>query len=375
MKDYRKVCVIITALFCFSMPASAEKITVTFLNPGISDINNPTGEFWLSASAFMQAAAEDLNMDLEIIYSERNHVLMQQQAMEVVGRTEHPDYLIVVNEKLAAGKMVEVADTAGLKTFMINNIFVGEQAQQYGAPRTKYKNWIGALSPDHRWGGYQIAKLIIERALQAGVKAKDGKLHVVAIAGDRTTPASVERIEGLQKAVSEYPDVELKQTFYAEWNKNKAYEQTESFLKRYLEIGAIWAANDPIALGAMEGAIAAGKSPGKDVFIGGLNWDKPALDKVKDGSLVTTVGGHFMIGGWALVILYDYHHGRDFAEEGVQLQPQLFGALHSANINVFLEKLGDRKWNKIDFTKFPKALNPAIKEYDFSLDAILQQLR
>jgi hypothetical protein len=25
MKDYRKVCVIITALFCFSMPASAEK--------------------------------------------------------------------------------------------------------------------------------------------------------------------------------------------------------------------------------------------------------------------------------------------------------------------------------------------------------------
>ena len=91
---------------------SRKKIKVTFINPGISDINNPTGEFWLSVSAFMQAAAENLNIDLEVIYSERNHVLMQQQAMEVASRTAHPDYLIVVNEKLAAGKMVEVADMA-----------------------------------------------------------------------------------------------------------------------------------------------------------------------------------------------------------------------------------------------------------------------
>jgi hypothetical protein len=43
---------------------------------------------------------------------------MQQQAMEVASRTAHPDYLIVVNEKLAAGKMVEVADMAGIKTFI-----------------------------------------------------------------------------------------------------------------------------------------------------------------------------------------------------------------------------------------------------------------
>ena len=43
------------------------------------------------------------------------------------------------------------------------------------------------------------------------MKAKDGKLHVVAITGDRATHASVGRVEGLHKALSEYPDVELKQ--------------------------------------------------------------------------------------------------------------------------------------------------------------------
>ena len=147
-----------------SSAGAAETMRVTFINPGISDPNNPTGGFWLSVSAFMQAAAEDLNIDLEIIYAERNHILMKQQASEVARRAHPPDYLIVVNEKLAAGEMIEIAAQAGIKTFMINNIFVGEQAKQYGAPREKFPHWLGSLIPDNRYAGYQIGKMIIARA-------------------------------------------------------------------------------------------------------------------------------------------------------------------------------------------------------------------
>src|SRR5215470_10349387 len=99
MKHGCKACVMqllvmMSTLFCLIMPAAAEeKIKVTFINPGISDINNPTGGFWLSVSAFMQAAAQELNMDLDVMYSERNHILMQQQAVEVASRKIHPDYL------------------------------------------------------------------------------------------------------------------------------------------------------------------------------------------------------------------------------------------------------------------------------------------
>src|SRR4029453_11102755 len=96
-----KLLVMMSTLFCLIMTASAEKkIQVTFINPGISDINNPTGEFWLAVSAFMQAAAENLHIDLEVMYSERNHVLMQQQAMEVASRTAHPVYLLVGQHKV-----------------------------------------------------------------------------------------------------------------------------------------------------------------------------------------------------------------------------------------------------------------------------------
>ena len=196
---------------------------------------------------------------------------------------------------------------------------------------------------------------------------------MVAIAGDRATQASVERVEGLAKALAEYPAVALKQVFYAEWSQANAFQITQGFLRRYPEIGAIWCANDPIALGAMEGAEAAARQPGQDIFVGGLNWDAAGLEHTKAGRWVTTVGGHFMTGGWALVMLYDYHHGRDFADEGLQLQRQIFGVLHTGNIDQFLTHFGDRNWGKIDFTQFSKVLNPAIKKYDFSLDAILKQ--
>lgn len=346
------------------------RMKVTFINPGISDPKDPTGGFWLAVSAVTKEAAKQLNIDLEIIYSERDHIRMQGQAREVVKRSALPDYLIVVNEKNAGDEMVKAADRAGLKVLVMSVAFSGEQANQMGHPREKYKNWIGSLVPDNKFAGYQIAKWIIDRAISTGA-TKDGRLQLLAIAGDSGTQATVQRVEGLKQAISEYTNVELQQIFNAEWRQDRARELTKIALVRYPNTNAIWAANDPMALGAIEGATEAKRQPGKDIFIGGLNWDPPALAKVKDGSLVVSVGGHFMIGGLALAMLYDYHHGKDFADEAVEFQCPIFGSLDANNVDNFLAKFGDRDWSKADFTRFSKVRNPGSTKYNFSLDAII----
>src|SRR5215831_14324613 len=121
-----KACLSLCLVLYWAMPVSGQpnSFKVTFINPGISNVNDPTGGYWVSASEFMMAVAEALHIDLEIIYAERDHVLMQKQAEEVAARPDHPDYLIVVNEKLAAGRMLEVADAAGIKTLLMANAFV-----------------------------------------------------------------------------------------------------------------------------------------------------------------------------------------------------------------------------------------------------------
>ena len=330
---------------------------VTFINPGISDTNNPTGTFWLSVSAFMQAAADDLGVDLEIIYSERNHLLMQRQAQDVAARLKPPDYVIVVNEKLAADEMVKVLDKAGIKVFVLLNTFFGDQATAMGKPREKYPSWLGSLIPDNQTAGFTIAKRVIDKAMQAGLYGKDGKIHLIAIAGDYATPASNARNVGLQVAVNESAKVKLEQMFVGEWNKDKAKYQAQGALMRYPEVSAVWVANDPMALGAIEAVNEAGRKPGKDIMIGGLNWDAPALGHVQDGSMATSVGGHFMTGAWALVLLYDYHHGKDFAAGGTQLQYPIFSALDRENVTKYLDQFGKSDWGKVDFTRFSKVLN------------------
>ncbi|MBF0230829.1 MAG: ABC transporter substrate-binding protein [Desulfamplus sp.] len=352
------------------LAGESEKIRVTFINPGFSDPNNPTGGFWVSVASFMKAAADSLNVDLEIIYSERDHIKMKNLAKEVVSRPNPPQYLIVVNEKLAAETMVMNADSAGVKVIVILNGFEGDQKVKMGVPREKYKNYIGSLIPDNHYAGYQIAKQLIDHALKSGVTAPDGKLHLLGFAGDFVTQASVDRNAGLQKAVSEYPNVDLKQIVVCHWSKDEAKNRMPLFLNRYPDIGAVWGANDPIALGAIEGAVKTGKQPGKNIFFGGLNWDKEGLEKVKSGEMVTSLGGHFMTGGWALVLLHDYHNGRDFTDEGLELKYKIFSAINRQNIDNFMTKFGDRDWSKIDFTKFSKITNKDLIKYNFGIESL-----
>jgi ABC-type sugar transport system substrate-binding protein len=364
--------VVITGFFFPSIQVAAqEKMRVVFINPGFSDVGNPTGGFWISVSSFMQAAAADLNIDLEILYCDRNHIKMKRVAAQVIERKTPPDYLVVVNEKLSAESIVKAADAAGIKVFVVLNRFEGDQHKKMGMPRSKYENWIGSLVPDNRYAGYQIAKLLIDQAITSGARDSEGRVHIVGFSGDYITPASVERVNGLKQAVSEYLNVDLKQVIPCNWSKDEARSKTPEMLKRFPQTSVIWAANDPIAIGALEGAAAVGKTPGKDIFIGGLNWDPPGLEKVKNGELVTSVGGHFMTGGWALILLYDYHHGVDFADSGTRLHYRIFSALHSKNISLFLDQFENRDWGKIDFTLFSKALNPEIKHYQFDIESIL----
>ncbi|MFH2065149.1 MAG: ABC transporter substrate-binding protein [Pseudomonadota bacterium] len=374
MKTALTLFFLIYVLLSLSSDAMATDFKVTFINPGVSTLDHTTGGFWYNVSAFMKAVAEDFNIELEVLYAERNHLMLPRLVQKAANQKRKPDYLIIVNEMKQGETQLQKAMDAGIKTFMMLNTLTDQKSiQKFGASREKYKNWIGSLIPDNQFAGYRIAKTVIDKALQEGVTAKDGKLHLVGMAGDYVTPAAIERNDGLKKAVAEYTNVDLKQIFVCNWSKDTARDKTLHILNRYPEVGAFWAANDPIALGTIEAIIASGKKPGRDIFIGGLNWDKPALEKIKDGMLTISMGGHFMTGGWTMVLLYDYHHGKDFAEEGVALKMKIFDEINATNIEEYQQKFGDRNWDSIDFTRFSKVRNPNLKKYSFSLAPLLQQ--
>ncbi|WP_372370402.1 ABC transporter substrate-binding protein [Candidatus Uabimicrobium sp. HlEnr_7] len=350
-------------IFLLFVSVYSEEFRVTFVNPG------KQGEiFWDQVCDFMKAAAEDLDIDLEILYSERDHLRMIELAAEVCKRQNKPSYLIIVNEKQAAGKMLQHAKKYNVKTFLLLNILTKEQKKVHSTPRKKYSHWIGSLRPDNEKAGFDIAKSLCVRA----TKIIDGKIDAIGVAGDYVTPASMRRILGLKRLMKRYPQIKLKQVIHSHWQQRKAYRQLKGLLRRYPKTKIIWTANDPMALGAIQAAKEQGLKPGRNIFVGGLNWSKEALEKIVTGDLITSVGGHFMAGGWALVMLRDYHEGRDFAKIGLQ-QLVYMGTIDRSNVKKYLFYFGDQNWNKINFRKFLR--KKPQQKYQFTIQKLFKVVR
>jgi ABC-type sugar transport system substrate-binding protein len=338
---------------------------------------NPTGppEFWQLVSATMQAAAAQLGIDVDVRHSERSRDKAIAHARDFLKQRPPLDYLIATNDVGAGGEIIKLADVARVKLILLNNDIDQKDWAEYGEPRTKYRHWLGSLTPDHEGGGYAIAEAILAEA--ARIK-KTRPLKLLALTGDAGTPASVERVRGLRRAVGVMTSllgagsVELVGVRYLDWSAKTAEASMREFVQKGPRIDALWAANDPMALGAMKALREGGFKPGVDVLVGGLNWNHEALQQVLSRQMVVTHGGHFLCGAWAMVILRDHRDGRDFSEEDARLQFPM-GAIDLPLAQRFPD-VGKLDWRKVDFTRFSKTRNPALKRYDFRPETVLGQL-
>ncbi|QDZ29846.1 ABC transporter substrate-binding protein [Noviherbaspirillum sp. UKPF54] len=345
----------------------ASAFSVVFINPGRSD-----EPFWRSVTRFMQPAAQQLGIELEVLYAERDHLKMIELVQQVTQRRRKPNYLMIVNEKLAGGEMLKLADRAGIKTLVTFSTFEGAQVAEFGQPRQKYRNWIGSLTPSAAEAGRLSALELVQQARRLGVVASDGKVHVAAIAGDKATPTATQRLAGAVRAFAGDSSVVLEQVVYGNWDRARAREQAQALMLRYPQLNAFWAASDLMAYGAMEAAEADGRTAGQDLLFSAINNSPEVLQARLDGRISALAGGHFAAGAFGLVMLYDYHHGRDFRSEGLQLRPQLFLLLDERRARVFLERFGNEDFSSVDFRRFSKHLRPRLRRYRFSLRRELQ---
>lgn len=284
---------------CLSLPlaASAQAASVVFLNPGSVDET-----FWVSYSKFMQSAAHDLGMQLRIEYSEREPTRALRQARQILQGPQRPDYLVFVNEQYVAPEIIRLSRGSGVKLFIVNNGLTADQTRQVSAHPDRYPNVLGTLTSNDEEAGYRMLKALVEQlpegALALGVE-------LLAFSGLKHTPAAQLREQGMHRALAESPGVQLRQLVSGAWSRERAYEQAQQLRERYPKVRLVWSANDEMAFGAMQAFEEVGRRPGKDVLFGAMNSSPQALQARIDGRLSVLMGGHFSLGGWAMVLLHD----------------------------------------------------------------------
>ncbi|MFL5354927.1 ABC transporter substrate-binding protein [Archangium sp.] len=345
-------------------PPAPRPLRVVFL-----DALQPENPWRRELVGAMRAAANDLGIDFvdHAVGHWPGEIL--EQARQVLSGPGKPDYLLVTLHRGTGPGLLEEAERADVPVFVINTGLLPEDRARYGGPRQHFAHWLGQMQPDDVEAGRQLAVLLLEAA-RARARAPDAPVRLVALEGRRGDGSALLREEGLRQALAGSRHAELLQSVSASWREDVARRKTFLLRRRYPELQAVWAANDRMALGALKGLEDAGA--GGQVVVGGIDWTPEALEAVRDGRMVASLGGHFLEGAWALVLLYDYHQGHDFASERLEWRTRLL-PLTRDTVDAWLRLHLGMDWEAFDFRAFSKAAHPGLARYDFSLQALLAQ--
>jgi ribose transport system substrate-binding protein len=127
---------------------------------------------------------------------------------------------------------------------------------------------------------YQLA-LATARYL---IKAMGGKGSVVILEGPENRPAGAVRVKGFKDALKEFPEVKLLASKSGNYARTSAADVIKGFLRSYPQIDGVLAANDPMAIGAVDAL----KAANKKTLVVGVNGSMEVLDLIKSGDILAS---------------------------------------------------------------------------------------
>jgi ribose transport system substrate-binding protein len=227
-------------------------------------LNNP---WWISVADFAQREATVLGINLTIALPEEEVDLEKQTAMIDAAIEQHVD-AIIISASSSDGVIpaIERAREAGIKIVNFDTRI---------SDPTMYDAFVGA---DDVAGAYKAGHYICEQLGAAGGQ-------VGLLEGLLAQSTGVDRKAGFEAAIADCPyPVEIVATAGAQWRSDLALDATVNMLTAHPDIDAMFASNDQMAMGMINGVYAAGKSP-DDMILVGYDGILDAVNAVMEGDL------------------------------------------------------------------------------------------
>lgn len=365
MRPLRLVFALLLLLCLVPKVVHASGLSVVFVSPDDS-------RYWQMVSGFMQSVANDLGINLAIHTDHQKNRYSYRDLLDAaLDTSSSPDYAMFMLKENVTTDMLTTTEKAGIKTFTFNTDVPESDVQTVGAPRQHYKHWVGHLAPDNIAAGEHLAaELIAAAQLKEPVKTPE----VLALSGTRDSSAAIDRNQGLSQLLNQQ-SAKLNQLLYAGWSESEAQEKARRLLDRYPHTNVIWCASDGMALGAIRALEGRGLAAGRDVLVGGVDWEDRALDAIREGKLTVSMGRHFMDGGVALLLLHDFNAGYDFTNEqsGAALSYDL-KAVTRENLDAIEGVMQPRNWDTLDFTRYSRVYNAELRVRGLNANELMDQL-
>jgi len=202
---------------------------------------------------------------------------------------------------------------------------------------------------DHMAGGKIVSYVGIDdykvgrATAEALMKALGGKGQVVIIEGVKGSISNQDRTRGLTDVVKEYPNVKLLATQAGNFQRLNALQVMENMMQSFPQIDGVMAANDAMAIGAIEALDAANR---KSIVVG-INGTKEAVEAVKAGKLLASgQADPFMQGCLATTLAIRNLRKLPVPAEHF-LQPSVIDASNYKNFDMPVEARSCPKWEDV----------------------------
>lgn len=241
------------------LAAAKEKMKFVFIVKGMQH------PFWQRMIEGAKEAGRDLGIEIEGTAPVKPYDVEEQIRIMENAIIQQVDGIIVVpadSRGIVPG--IEKANEAGILVGLSNTKAEGGEVV----------GWAGASNFS---AAYEVAKYLIDKMGNKG--------NLIILEGTPGNQTATDRKAGFDAAVSE-----SNVTVLASQTANFVYEDglqvMENLLQQFDDIDAVIAANDPMAIGAIEAMDAAGRLAG--VLVGGFNGDADAIEAIKMGRMIVT---------------------------------------------------------------------------------------
>lgn len=260
-------------------------------------------QFWNSYVDFMKKGADELGVKLTVLNADNKPDQMIKGLEDLVA--QGVDGIIYTPYWATAVPGLTLAKDANIPVILTDSY------ADFGPQDPNFPNYLAFVGPSDRDAGRQMGENLFANLAPSA----DGKKYIAVVNGTAGTSVAIDRRAGLQDALDAHPDVAVVGEVDGNFVRDTSQTVFESLWQGNPNVQGVWAANGGTATGVMAAITGAGKVPGKDIMVVGMDLNPENVDAVENGSLLFDIGGHWLQGGFALVMMYDYLNGKPIAAD------------------------------------------------------------
>lgn len=232
-----------------------------------------TNPFFIEMEKGARRAETELGIQLVVKTAAQETSIEQQiNIIEALIQDQVDAIVIAPGDSTELIPVLKEAQSAGIKIINIDNRLNPTRSAQLGLKNVPF------ISVDNRRGAYLSAKYLsdqIKTPTQAAI-----------IEGIRTAQNAIDRKEGAQQAFQENPNITLVAEATANWKIDEAYEVARQLFTQHPQIGAIFCANDMMALGVLQYLADTNRT---DVLVAGFDALEEAKNAIQLGKLMVSI--------------------------------------------------------------------------------------